>query len=162
MASTYTPIATTTLGSAAASITFNSLGSYTDIRVVVVGTTASNGQDFSIRFNGDSGSNYSWTILQGNGSSAISARGSNTTYGFLIGSSSNTTPTMATADIQSYAGSPYKTVISRGGDVGNGYVQAVVSTWRNTAAITSITILSAGGANLSTGTTATIYGIKAA
>jgi hypothetical protein len=40
MPATYEPIATTTLGGAAATITFSSISSaYTDLRIVLVGTT---------------------------------------------------------------------------------------------------------------------------
>jgi hypothetical protein len=47
--STEVAIATTTLGSAASTITFSSIsGSYTDLRLVLVGNTASGASDYGI------------------------------------------------------------------------------------------------------------------
>ena len=64
MAITYEPIATTTLGSATASVTFSSLGSYTDIVLVCSVQSASSGDArINIRFNGDTASNYSGTCM---------------------------------------------------------------------------------------------------
>ena len=80
MPSTYEPIATTTLGSTAATITFSSIpATYTDLRIALVGSLSGGGNYGNLRFNSDSGSNYSVTILRGNGSAASSARQSNAT-----------------------------------------------------------------------------------
>jgi hypothetical protein len=60
MAITYEPIATTTLGSAAASVTFSSIsGSYTDLVLVVTGIGATVTTFPWIRFNGLSTNIYS-------------------------------------------------------------------------------------------------------
>ena len=72
MAITYEPIATTTLGSAQASVSFSSFSGYTDLVLVCVATTASDDQFLSVQFNGDTGSNYSNTYMTGNGSTATS------------------------------------------------------------------------------------------
>jgi hypothetical protein len=162
MPKTYEPIASQTLGTASANITFSSIPStYTDLRVVLVGTTASNGQDFIIQFNGDStNSNYSIIQLSGNGSSASSARAS---YPFLAGTTSSTVQTPAFGDIMNYSNTTtYKTWLAKSGDLGNGYIQANVGLWRNTSAINQVLIRTVNGINLSIGTIATIYGIKAA
>jgi len=69
MAMTYTPIATQTLGSSVSTVTFSSIsGTYTDL-VLIAQPIASAGVDLELRFNGDSGSNYSCTQLSGDGSS---------------------------------------------------------------------------------------------
>ena len=61
MPATYEPIATTTLGSAAASITFSSIaGTYTDLRLVMVGTTSASDWAF-VRFNGTDGSSTAYS-----------------------------------------------------------------------------------------------------
>ncbi len=74
MPTTYEPIATTTLGSAAATITFSTIpATYTDLRVVWVGTVTV-ADSAGMRFNSDSGTNYSRTVLQGDGSAASSNR----------------------------------------------------------------------------------------
>lgn len=79
MPATYEPIATTTLGSAQSTITFSSIpGTYTDL--VAVSTVAFNNTDsLALRFNGDTSSStlYSWTMVSGNGSGAVSTRATN-------------------------------------------------------------------------------------
>ena len=73
--STYTPIATQTLGSAAASVTFSSIPQgYTDLVVVIGSATFSANSSLYFQYNGDTGANYSSTRLTGNGSSASSSR----------------------------------------------------------------------------------------
>ena len=163
MPATYEPIATQTLGSAAATITFSSIAaSWTDLRVVVIGTVATAGA-VAIRFNSDSGSNYSRTILFGNGSTASSARSTSQTS-FVIANINSSNPSLITCDVFSYAGATFKTALGEGSDDrnGSGVVARAVGLWRNTAAITTITLIEANGANFSIGTTATLYGIKAA
>ena len=159
---TYTPIEAQTLSSAASSITFGTGGTipqtYTDL--VIVGNTkntANDGDEVGIRFNADTGSNYSRTRLFGNGSSATSDRSTSTNKGALgINSTSQFTPFIA--NVQNYSNSTTnKTVLSRG--TSTGYTSAYVSLWRNTAAITSITILPDSGTTFVAGSTFTLYGI---
>ncbi len=71
--STEVAIATTTLSSAASTITFSTIsGSYTDLRVVLTGKAVSGGVIYpAARFNSDTGTNYSNIFLVGIGSSAI-------------------------------------------------------------------------------------------
>jgi hypothetical protein len=160
--STYTPIATTTVGSAVSSITFSSLGSYTDIVIVCNGTGGGSGNDSSIllQFNADTGSNYSTTYLLGDGSAAASGRigPSTAVYSMRVNGTTNST---GIAHVQNYSNSTtYKTVISRGNTPQ--YAIALVGLWRSTAAITSIKLLEQNGGNFQTGFTATLYGIAAA
>lgn len=160
MPATYEPIATTTLGSAAASITFSSIASsWTDLRLVVVPimTSAAN---LYLRFNSDTGSNYSYTYIYGNGTTAASGRLSNFTR-IQPYESLETTPTMVECDIFSYAGSTYKTVLQRQSrDLnGSGSTNSLVGLWRNTASITTVN-LDLSTSTFATGTTATLYGIK--
>lgn len=161
MPATYEKIATTTLGSASATITFSSIAaSWTDLRLVIVakGTAAS---DVNMVFN-SSGSACSWTQLAGDGASASSGRittGTGRAYITLnYNVLSTSIPYMYTADIFSYAGSTYKTsLITFQEDAnGSGYIGNKVGMWPSTAAITSITL---NGTNFATGTTATLYGI---
>lgn len=166
MPATYEPIATTTLGSAASSITFSSIASsWTDLRVVCVYTTANFGIYTTLRFNSDSGGNYSDTYIIGDGSSATSARDSGGAtfigFGAYPNGISSGQFNFVTADIFSYAGSTNKTSLltSSLDKNGSGDVQRMVGLWRNTSAITSLTIATNGG-TMSAGTTATLYGIK--
>ena len=161
MATTYEPIATTTLVTSSSTITFSSISSaYTDLRLVLTGKVSPNA-DPLVRFNGDTASNYSTTFLYGDGTSALSARLSNQT-GIEYSISSigpYTQTTLTTIDIFSYAGSTYKTslfTLSADANGSNG-LSRTVSLWRSTSAITSISIINATWV---AGTTATLYGIK--
>jgi len=71
---TYTPIATQTLSTSAASVTFSSIsGAYTDL-VLIINAASSAQKDIDIRFNSDTAGNYSNTWMAGNGSSTHSGR----------------------------------------------------------------------------------------
>jgi hypothetical protein len=163
MASTYEPIATYT-ASNTPSITFNSFSGYTDLVIVSTlnRTTANSGaSQLRIQFNSDTGSNYSYTRIYGNGSTAASDRGSSQTYINPFSAGDPNTGVVNTINIMNYANTTtYKTVLGRAsnGDA-NGFAYANVALWRSTAAITSITLFSTE--NFASGT-ATLYGIKAA
>jgi hypothetical protein len=162
MPSTYEPIATTTLGSATATITFSSIAAtYTDLRLVLVFTTSVGGANVFFRFNGDTASNYSYTSVEGDGATATSNRNSSANRLQTDTNSSTTIPHFETVDVFSYAGSTNKTALmtAQEDDNGSGYVTRAVGLWRNTAAITSMTAF-CNGANFAIGTTATLYGIK--
>jgi len=85
--STYTPIATTTLGSAQSSVTFSSIsGSYTDLILVMSAQYTTSGQkDSWLRFNSDATSVYSRTWIEGTGSAAASGRASNENRLYIMG-----------------------------------------------------------------------------
>ena len=164
MTATYDSIATTTLGSAASTITFSSIpNTFTDLRLVFVGTTTTS-TNFTLRFNNDSSSNYSWTWLGGNGTSAQSGRFTSQTE-FYPNASVQTTPQFHTVDVFSYAGSTNKTALSEesADKNGSGWVDRFAILWRNTSAINRIDIIAQYGSTntYAAGTTATLYGIKA-
>lgn len=162
MAATYQPIATQTLTSSASSITFSSIAaSWTDLRVVIANAFTSYGLDTCmIRFNGDTATNYSYTYLLGDGSTATSGATANAAQAVLGRVGVTGTPAMIQTDIFSYAASSYKTYLSAGAadQNGSGEVNRTVGLWRSTAAITSITLRNV---TFEAGTTATLYGIKA-
>lgn len=163
MAATYEAIATQTLGSAAATITFSSIAaSWTDLRLVLSGVTDGSGKAIRFRYNGDTNINYSYTNIAGNGSSAYSNR-AGASYILTNDGTSTTAPSLIEIDIFSYASSTYKTCLCTGSEDQNGAGQLVktVGLWRDTSAINSISIFVSSG-NFATGTTATLYGIKAA
>jgi hypothetical protein len=169
MPATYEPIATTTLGSATASYTFSSIpATYTDLVLVVAGTVSVNGENILTQFNGDTAANYSFTYLYGTGigsgasgrQTARSAANANYQTAF-----SSTEQSNAIMQVQNYSNATtYKTSLSRSNNPNGSSLpgtEALVSLWRNTAAITSI-LVKAGSGNLNTGFTLTLYGIKAA
>ena len=166
--STYTPIATTTLGSAQASYTFSSIsGSYTDLVLVCQVQQVTDGEDFAVQINGDTGTNYSRTYICGDGSTAHSGRSTSATSILLDHHATPPTSSSFSVNIlnfQNYSNSTtYKTIVARsnslstyGGSVG------VVGLWRSTSAITSITVFCTNSSNLKTGSTFTLYGIASA
>lgn len=156
---TYQRIASTTLSSNQQEITFNSITSaYTDLRIVLVATSSTSVDFFRYRFNADTGTNYSSTDLIGNGSSALSQRNTSSSA-ILVQNFYNTPPTLFEIDVFSYAGSTNKTTLnSTSADLnGSGAVAKTVGLWRNTSAITSVTLRA--NTNFASGTTATLYGI---
>lgn len=163
--STEVAIATTTLSSAASSITFSSIpATYTDLRLVFnpTGVDSTTGARVFLQFN-SSALNMSYTFLQGNGTTATSGRGT-TAYFSPVLYPSTTRPTLYIADIFSYANTSInKTSLHSyyGDNNGSGVVESLVRLWQNTAAISSITLTadSSGTRTFSIGTTATLYGI---
>ena len=160
--STEVVISSQTLGSAAATIDFNSISSaYTDLRLVIVGKYTSSGGNTRIRFNSDTASNYSSTRIAGDGTSASSDRLTNQTFQRLsFNGNSSTISDFLTVDVFSYAGSTFKTsLITSSEDYnGSGSVIRTVGLYRSTTAISSITI-SLDSSTMAAGTTATLYGI---
>jgi hypothetical protein len=169
MAITYDKIASTTLSSAATNITFSSIAaSWTDIKIVMMAAdNTSQNSDIRLRFNSDTGSNYSATILRGNGVAPSSYSRTNYSYieaGRIAGSSQTNVYSLIMIDIFSYAGSTNKTTLvefnSDFNDTGgNSRVGRIAGLWRNTAAITTIDLSNSGGNDFKAGTTATLYGI---
>ena len=160
---TYTPIATTTLGSATTSYTFTSVPqTYTDLILVFNGQIQVN---TFFRFNGDSGTNYSQNSMWGDGTTAASHRESNisqTYIGDYIGNPLNNAGSMLIMQIQNYSNTTtYKTTLYRASNVSK-LSEAGVSLWRNTAAITSVTVSSDSTNGMLAGSTLTLYGIASA
>lgn len=159
MPATYEPIASTTLGSAAASVTFGSGGTlpqtYTDLVIVMQGS-GSAVSDVYLRFNGDTGSNYSNTYLMNLGSSVLSGRDAIPALG-----STGTGLAMNIFQVMSYSNSSvFKTSLGSVADQPDGRVFRRVMLWRSTAAITSLVVSKASG-NFNTGATFSLFGIKA-
>ena len=166
MAATYEPIATQTLSTAAASVTFSGIPqTYTDL--ILVTNVKCVGADSNMRatFNGDTGNNYSTTYLDGDGSTATSSRTTNqavATIGYVDTSDVSTN----IIQLQSYSSDNVnKTVLVRAASAVRGLSSAIVNLWRDTDAINSITLDCYGGGsarNFESGSTFTLYGIKAA
>lgn len=163
---TYEPIATTTLGSSTATISFSSIsGSYTDLRLVFTGAVLFSNSDLRIRFNSDTTTSYSQTNLIANGTTASSDRQTSQSSLILSNALLTTTTTMMTLDIFSYAGSTNKTLLIKTTPSGAGFGvrRSTAGTWRNTSAITSISLESITSvAEFDTGATVTLYGITKA
>jgi len=157
---TYEPIATTTVsGTSTNSVTFSSIpATYTDLIIVANGAESAD-QYMAMRFNSDTGSNYSDTFLSGSGSAATSSRNTSQTFG-RFGSGTVTGRWASIVQINNYSNSTtYKTWLWRSN---LDYVTGGASLWRSTSAITSVTLLTTTSDYFISGSTFTLYGIKAA
>jgi len=163
----YESIATVTVGAGGSStITFSSISAdYAHLQVR--GWVQSTGTpQVRYRFNSDTGTNYTWHCLEGNGSSA-GAQSATTTNEMLIfvnGLIGANTPSPFVTDILDYANTNKYTTIRtlNGGDNNSaGNIALNSGLWRNTAAVNSITIASTGTA-FSQYSTFALYGIKSA
>jgi hypothetical protein len=161
---TYTLIGSTTLSTSATNVTFSSIpATYTDLILVMKPIKGTLNYPY-IRFNSDSGSNYSITTLGGNGTTVASTRSTNITQGYLNETVATTTTgsTQFIVNINDYSNATtYKTYLVRGGDAGSG-TDAVVGLWRSTAAINTVACLGGNGGTFDTGTNIKLYGIEAA
>jgi hypothetical protein len=155
MAITYEPIATTTASGSQSVITFSSIpATYTDLVLVI---NAGENVGYYIRLNSDSGNNYSWTRVYGDGSAAVSDRDSNVDN--ISSGWGGSTNNLFTVNIMNYANTTTnKTALMRISD--NNYVVALVGLWRNTDAVDTVSIT--GGGNYVAGSTFTLYGIASA
>lgn len=163
--STYSQIATQTLGSTASSVTFSSIPqTYTNL-VLILNLKAASGSTAypRILFNSDTGTNYSLTHLTGNGSSATSGRTTNS-VGYITGLTVESSAEFnfnGIYHIPQYSNTTTnKTVIGRCNNAA-GHTEATVTLWRNTAAITNIDLVNVN-ANFAIGCTFTLYGIRGA
>ena len=170
---TYTLIASNTLGSNTASVTFGSIpATYTDLKIVSNGRTDWTTNEYEalyMQLNSDTATNYSVTALMGTGSAAASYRQSTQNQmeisRFSNSFSSNTAFGTSIIDLQDYSNTTtYKTAISRTNNVPYGYynVGSTVGLWRSTAAVSTIKLYPALGSNFVTGSTFKLYGIEAA
>ena len=155
------------LTAATGSVTFSGIPqNYQDLIISGICASQVAGPSLRIRFNADSGSNYSATWLGGNGSATTSSRESNVTSGYAgltIGGSSTTLESVFEINILSYSNiSIFKTVIESSGTPSTG-TGSSVSLWRSASAVSSIS-LSLGSSfptqNLSSGSTFTLWGVR--
>lgn len=162
---TYALIASNTLGSDTATITFSSIPqTFTDLILVVNGNTTIAGTGANairVRFNSDTATNYSQTGLFGNGTSAGSNR--DTSLGYMpLGEIGQTSGVVTTSILQfmDYANTTtFKTTLSRG-NASNFELNASAGLWRSTSAISQIDLV-LGSGSYKTGSTFYLYGIQA-
>lgn len=164
-------IATSTAGSAVPSISFTSIPqNYThlQIRGIARTTAAFLGDFLYFQFNSDTGNNYTYHQLSGDGSSASSAAGTSQAGGASPRiSAANTLANVfggVVIDILDYANTNKNTTIRTIGgydENGGGVARLTSGLWLNTAAVTSIAIKSGNAANLAQYSSFALYGVKA-
>jgi len=171
----YESISTVTVSTAVSSISFTSIpATYTHLQIRGINRLSSAGTGTlgtNMRFNSDTGSNYTSShVLFGNGTSASAAASATSQTSMVITNSpkdGNTANAFGifVCDILDYANTnKYKTIRSLGGYDGNdtnGIVVLRSSAWMNTGAVTSITLLPASDDFVQYSQFA-LYGIKGA
>ena len=169
----YESIATVSVGGGGSlTITFSSIPSdYTHLQVRGLMRTdrASTTDYLYIRFNSDTGSNYAYHRLNGNGSSAGADASSSTTAIIFdrAGAASATSGIFGgfVMDILDYDNTnKYKVTRSLGGvdTNGGGEIHIESGLWQNTDAITTIDITSGTGSTFQQYSHFALYGIKGA
>lgn len=168
----YESIQTITLGSAAPSVTFNSIPQtykHLQVRSFIRNGVATIGGQSQLRLNGDSGLNYTYHTLYATGSGSVSSSGDgnyNWSYGadrFAGGNDTANTFGASILDFLDYSNtSKFKTFRSFGGyDAnGSGQIRLHSSLWMSTSAITTIYFENQGGGNYAAGSQFALYGIK--
>jgi hypothetical protein len=140
---------------------------YSDLILVLDGVAATGGgsSDFypRLQFNSDTGSNYAWQSLQGNGTTASANSGLNETGLQIANGAFFTTGTTGRgqyiAQIFQYANSTIKKSVLSRAIRANLATEILSSNWNNLAAITSILLYSSNGTQMASGTTIYLYGI---
>ena len=165
----YESISTVTVGSGGvSSITFSSIPStYKHLEIRGIGQINTGTEYALLRFNSDSGANYSIHYLNGNGTSATAGAGTSTNqaamfYGMGMPSTANVFG-VGVCSILDYADTnKYKTVRSLDGfDAnGSGGVELCSSSWRSTSAITSISLTPNSSKTFTQYSQFALYGIK--
>jgi hypothetical protein len=167
---TYTALATVTLGSSASSVTFSSIpATYRDLILVMSATNTTNDITWSMRFNGDTGSNYNIVLARGGdiagGVASNSAASDNAMFiaGWTFGQGT-TNPTPITISIMDFSATDkHKTILNRfqtQRDNGNGETGMLAGRWANTSAITSLNVFP-NSSTFATGSTISLYGVIA-
>jgi hypothetical protein len=166
----YESIATTTVGAGgAANVSFTSISStYThlQLRYIVRSTQAATETGINVRLNSDTGSNYAWHYLFGDGASvAASAGATQTSLNFVNVAGANATASsfaVGVLDILDYANtSKYKTLRLLQGWDGNGSGRVNLSSglWMSTSANNAIEFYPSSG-NWAQYSSFALYGIK--
>jgi len=166
---TYTLISSNVLTSSAASVTFSAIpATYTDLVVRASIRTDGAGTNYVFsRFNSDTGANYSYTHLGGNGSGASSfgSSGASFNYYYNTSTAADTSNTFSSLEIYvpSYLASQYKPVSGFQVSENNAtaaYIGADANLWSSTSAITSILLSSSSSNNFVSGSSFYLYGIS--
>lgn len=159
MSTAITPLANVTLSSATSTVTFSSIsGLFRDLYCVITPLAATTGGGVTLRFNGDTGTNYDRVVNYGNGSSAGSGATNGNSQGYFGADSSG--QSVIILQVMDYtATNKHKDWIARHSQV-DGWVSHTVGNWSNTSAITSLQIRN-DSQNFSIGATFALYGVSA-
>jgi len=151
-----------TSGSSSTSITLSSIPqTHDDLFIVFNGTGTTGGGAVNVRFNGDTGSNYQVNYMWNNASSSTAASASSTFAGaariFQVSAGVNSGGWMY---LPNYTSSLYKVFNSR--SFHNNINISYTNSWRNTSAISSMTLSLESSSAFNTDFRTDVYGITKA
>jgi len=169
----YDLLETTVLTSTTSSVSFTGLGSYTDykhlqLRIVARSDRASfNDDPIKMFFNADTGANYAWHRLLGDGSTVTSSAATSISSIQIISVPAATSATdsfgASVIDILDFSDSS-KNTTSRAltGMTDGTYINLSSGLYNNTSAVTSIRLETTTANNYVAGSRFSLYGIRAA
>lgn len=169
----YDLLQTEVLDSASSSVVFGSLGDYStdyqhfQLRMAVRSNRSALSDSAHIQLNGDTGTNYFWHALRGNGTSpeSYSALSNSSMQAGLIPGNTNVTYNFEAlvTDILDPFESKKATIKTHWGMFGSGenFVGLFSGFWNNTSSLTSITVLCLNGSFLA-GSRISLYGLRKA
>ena len=171
MATTYSLIASNTLSSSAASVTFSAIpNTFTDLVLKFsVRNSNTGGQigTMTYRINGNTSGVYAQTFIRGDGSSANSNRSSATEPGTIgyTNSDITTSNTFSNGEIYipNYTNSsnkPHSVALAHETNSSTAYITAGANLFADTSAITSLTFQFVSSHNFLSGSSFFLYGIK--
>jgi hypothetical protein len=163
----WVPIATYTITTAGyTTITFNSIpNTFGTLVLSMVNLNSVNGSELGIRFNGDSGANYQHCRVNADGTSFTADSQTGKTYGRI--GDNNTTYSTNLAHIPNYANtSVYKTIYNEGvtnqaTTAASNRAENYTAVWKNTNAITSLSVVNESNAAHAINSVLSLYGLKA-
>ena len=172
-AGAYDLLETQVLTSSAASVTFTGLDSFSDyenlqIRAVARRDLATTGNyNVEIVLNNDTGNNYAYHYLQGNGSSVTSSRGTSTDDILILDwmPSGNETANAfgaAIIDILDFSSSSKNTTIRAlaGANTSNNEIGLYSGLYNSTDAVTEVRLEIFGSSNFVTGSRFSLFGVR--
>lgn len=145
-------LATTTLSSNTSTVTFGSIpNTYRDLVLIFAGTNTTSSSGMILRFNGDTG-NYTRRFAIGDGNFSSGSSSSLEIFG-------HTSRTHAVINIMDYSATDRnKSILWREGVAGDA-TRMTSGRWAINTAINSVTLIRTDGAQISSGTTISLYGI---
>ena len=162
------PLGEFTLASDQSEVNFTNIPqTYTHLQLRIIGrdTQAGGAHSLRLQFNNDTGSNYTYHAVAGDGSSASSGALTSLTSlfpGYLMGAGGGTgTFSAVIIDILDYRNNKNKVArtLSGADNNGSGNVGLHSGLWISTNAITSIKLLPAASTNFTTNSMLALYGV---
>jgi len=158
---THTLIEAVTLATSASSVTFSSIPqTYGDL-VLALNIKPTAALNVRLRVNGDTGTNYNYVVMAGNGTAASSASAASQDFIYLDYTAyTNITASVIQANFIDYSTDKHKSILARASNSTTG-VNAQGIRWASAAAITSMEIYAISN-QFDVGSTFHLYGIAKA